>query len=78
MKPFMFLALAAFILIGVTIFGYSMQANDYEVSQINGTPGEDTNTTAQTISNVDMNYTWWGAVAILIILLALVAVFKMF
>ena len=78
MKPFMFLGLALFILIGVILFAGAMQASDYEVSQINGTPGEDTNQTGQMIASTEINYAWWGALALIIVMLSLAAVLRMF
>jgi len=75
MKPFLLLGLAFFMVIGVFMFQGVMQSSDYEAGN---RTGNDTVYTNQTIQTVDINNAWWGVVVILIILLAFVAVFKMF
>jgi len=72
MKPFILLGLGLFFVIGVIIFGSALQASDYEASN---STGNMTATTNQTITAYSINYAWWGGMALLVMLLALVTVF---
>ena len=75
MKPFIFLALGMFFVLGVIIFGNVMQSSDYEASN---ETGDMTASTNQTLTIVQVNYSWWWAVAVLITIFALAMVLRMY
>jgi heme/copper-type cytochrome/quinol oxidase subunit 2 len=76
MKVFGLVALALVMIITVIMIGYAYQAVDYEASN---KTGDMTNTTNQTITSYQIQYAWWGGVALLIFIIAVgMALWKFF
>jgi len=75
MKTFVLLGFALFLVLGVIIFGYALQASDYAASN---STGNMTTTTNQTLTAYSINYAWWGAAAMLVTLLAIATVLRRF
>ena len=75
MKVFALVGLGLFFIIGVIIMGYAFQASDYEASN---STGNMTATTNQTVTAVQIQYAWWGGMAVLAFIIAIAFAFWKF
>lgn len=72
---FAFLGIGIFLIFGVIIFGYALQASDYEASN---QTGNNTPYTNQSVNVYSISTAWYGGIAILIFILIIALVFWSF
>lgn len=65
-KIFAMIGVAMFMLIGVVIFGYAIQASDYEASNNTGNATPYTN---QTVMTYSLTTSWYAGLGILLFIL---------